>query len=53
MAVVVKQKGGSCGGGGGSGEILLLLLFGSGFSFNLTNLFLMAKSTPGGLGDFH
>ena len=51
MAVVVK-KGGSCGGGDGGGEILLLLLFGSGLSFNLSNLFLMAKSTPGGLGDF-
>ena len=47
-----EKEGGGCGGGDGGGEILLLLSFGSGLSFNLSNLFLMAKSTPGGLGDF-
>ena len=47
-----EKKGGGCGGGDGGGEILLLLPFGSGLFFNLSNLFLMAKFTPGGLGDF-
>ena len=48
--------GGRCGneGNGGGGERLKLLLssFGSGLSFNLSNLLLMAKSTPGGLTAF-
>ena len=47
-----EKEGGGCGGADGGGEILLLLSFGSGLSFNLSNLFLMAKSTPGGLGNF-
>ena len=34
------------GGDGGDGEVLFVL------SLNLTNLFLMAKSTPGGPGAF-
>ena len=38
------KKGG--GGGEGGGEVLFFL------SLNLFNLFLMAKSTPGGLGAF-
>ena len=48
--------GGHCEneGNGGGGERLKLLLssFGSGLSFNLSNLLLMAKSTPGGLTAF-
>ena len=59
-----KKDGGGDGAGNGGGEKLLLLLLlllslllllpfsNSCLSFNLLNLFLIAKSIPGGLGAF-
>ena len=46
------NDGGRGGNGGGNKLRLLSSSFGSGLFFNFSNLFLMAKSTPGGLGAF-
>ena len=47
MVIFVKRNE-----GGGGGEKLLLLSFGFGLSFDLFNLFLIAKSISDGLGAF-
>ena len=46
------NDGGRDGDGGGIKLKLSLPSFVSGLAFNFSNLFLMAKSTPGGLGAF-